>query len=58
MHSEICPVCGGTGIYKEYQNYSSWTYMAKTCHGCSGRGWITVPYSKSLYSNFNGGCRK
>lgn len=43
MHSEVCPLCGGTGLYKEYQNYSSITYLSKTCHGCKGKGWISVP---------------
>ena len=27
----ICPVCGGKGKYK-----------GKICHGCNGRGWVTI----------------
>lgn len=30
-HSEICPVCKGKGKVKD-----------KNCHGCFGRGWVTV----------------
>jgi len=31
MHSERCPVCKGKGKVE-----------AKQCHGCGGKGWITV----------------
>jgi len=31
MHSEICPVCSGTGKYNGAQ-----------CHGCDGDGWVEV----------------
>ena len=31
MHAEKCPVCEGSGEYKE-----------KECHGCNGKGWIEV----------------
>ena len=45
-HSEKCPVCNGTGLVGEsYPNYGSSTggfYTQKTCHGCHGKGWITV----------------
>lgn len=30
-HAERCPVCNGSGKYEE-----------KECHGCNGKGWITV----------------
>jgi len=30
-HSELCPVCKGTGKVDE-----------KRCHGCNGLGWVTV----------------
>ena len=30
-HSDICPVCESSGKYKR-----------KECHGCDGKGWITV----------------
>lgn len=36
--AEICPVCKGAGKYKEYSNYSSYTYIKKTCHGCNCKG--------------------
>lgn len=39
-HSEICPVCKGTGIYKEYYDYVNTTgaFSQRTCHGCLGKG--------------------
>jgi hypothetical protein len=47
-HSEICPVCGGKGTVP-MNNPSGWTPVTtsgeppqKTCHGCSGRGWVEV----------------
>lgn len=30
-HAEICPVCSGSGKYKNMK-----------CHGCDGRGWVKV----------------
>ena len=46
-HTEICPVCKGTGIYKHYRDYFEMTsgicYLEQTCHGCGGKGWIVVP---------------
>jgi len=45
-HSEICPVCCGSG-----------RYLDKLCHGCGGKGWIEVsddcypyyPYPYPIY---------
>ena len=44
QHAEVCPVCKGTGKYKDYTNcnYSATIYVEKTCHGCAGKGWVTV----------------
>lgn len=50
-HSEICPVCKGTGKIREYNssfspfgfNYNSgFNFAEKVCHGCQGKGWVTV----------------
>jgi hypothetical protein len=30
-HSELCPVCKGSGVFD-----------GRTCHGCGGSGWVTV----------------
>jgi hypothetical protein len=30
-HAEKCPVCEGSGKYEKAQ-----------CHGCEGKGWVTV----------------
>ena len=32
MHSEICPVCKGSGVSKERPE----------CNGCEGMGWVEV----------------
>jgi len=31
MKAVICPVCEGSGKYKD-----------KKCHGCDGKGWVSV----------------
>lgn len=43
-HAEICPVCKGSGKYKEYLDYVTTTqaYTEKICHGCHGNGWVEV----------------
>lgn len=45
-HAEKCPVCGGTGTYvQKYQPAHSTTTITlqrSTCHGCGGKGWVTV----------------
>ena len=43
-HAEICPVCKGTGKYQEnpFPPNSSTATMKQLCHGCGGRGWVTV----------------
>ncbi len=59
-HSEICPVCGGTGIFKcvQYEQLNApypfvtspiKSYTERTCHGCQGKGWITVPDTNDIY---------
>lgn len=70
-HAEVCPVCKGTGKVKEYDKHfspfgfnfsSSFSFTEKTCHGCLGKGWITVTdtsdilkydYSKRSTMNIN-----
>lgn len=39
-HAEICPVCNGTGRYREVWNYTSVVYTERQCHGCNGKGWV------------------
>lgn len=45
-HAEVCPVCNGSGKYKEYSYFreqtTSQNYIEKVCHGCQGKGWISV----------------
>lgn len=40
MKAVLCPVCNGGGTIP-----TSGTAVApeKTCHGCDGKGWVTVP---------------
>ena len=43
-HSEKCPVCDGTGKYKK-----DWSDEEMSCHGCNGRGWITIKHEPIPY---------
>ena len=66
-HSEICPVCQGSGKYRKvidpngmgYKNTSvGLCSYETTCHGCNGKGWVVVDdneieYGKITYNNFN-----
>jgi len=36
-----CPVCGGKGVIQREGNTTGDT-GTKTCHGCNGRGWVSV----------------
>ena len=38
MKATKCPVCEGTGKYKE-----------KECHGCDGKGWVSVSGDYPIY---------
>jgi len=35
-HAELCPVCTGKGTLP------NGTTVPTTCHGCLGKGWVTV----------------
>lgn len=37
-----CPVCGGSGRVFDEILGSGNAGATKTCHGCDGKGWITV----------------
>lgn len=42
---KICPVCSGTGIYKNAQpTHISGISSGRICHGCNGKGWVTPEY--------------
>jgi len=46
MKAVLCPVCNGTGKYKERD------YHVQDCHGCEGFGWVEVeeyPYDYIPY---------
>ena len=38
-----CPICFGSGKVNN-PNYQVYTHEQpkKTCHGCGGKGWVTV----------------
>jgi len=45
MRVEICPICGGTGIYTKVvlcEERCCEEEVDTQCHGCTGRGWIQV----------------
>ena len=45
MHAELCPVCKGEGtviLEKE-------AAVRVPCHGCDGRGWVTVQDQSTRY---------
>ena len=66
-HSEICPVCQGSGRYRKvidpngmgYKNTSiGLCSYETTCHGCNGKGWVVVDnneveYGRVTYGGFN-----
>lgn len=45
MRAVKCPVCDGAGqLYTPAPTFSSSTSMIPSaCHGCAGKGWVTVP---------------
>ena len=55
--TSICPVCNGTGKYKEYVNYGTSTgaYSEHTCHGCNGKGWVEVQSQSTSVSDYSSG---
>lgn len=53
-HTELCPVCHGTGKYIEHhfargQSTGNFDYsFTRTCHGCGGKGWVVVYYTYGM----------
>jgi len=43
MKAVLCPVCNGRGKVPPEGHYTGTTDVWPTCHGCGGRGWVTVP---------------
>ena len=45
-HAQRCPICLGEGEIRENDVVCTMGPQLKTCHGCGGRGWITIqdPY--------------
>ena len=39
-----CPVCDGSGKIEKPVGYGGFavTFEVHTCHGCDGKGWVTV----------------
>ena len=40
--AEICPVCSGTGVYPKLDPDDKTQVTPNLCHGCQGKGWISV----------------
>jgi len=49
MHSEICPVCLGTGMINEDKSVPIGIGILVQCHGCLGSGWVVVPDDFEYY---------
>ena len=43
-HAEKCPVCYGKGVLSrdDYTTTTARIPRDQTCHGCNGKGWVTV----------------
>lgn len=43
MHAEQCPVCDGSGTITDIPDPSITSVsFPKPCHGCDGKGWVSV----------------
>ena len=47
MQAVTCPICLGCGV--EEIKDSKYTYYNKRCHGCEGKGWVSVPDEEGLF---------
>ena len=47
-YADICPVCKGGGRYREYMNYTNYSYIERQCHGCGGKGWVELGGKKDV----------
>lgn len=47
-YADICPVCKGGGMYREYRNYTNCVYIERQCHGCGGKGWVELGGKKDV----------
>ena len=47
-YADICPVCKGGGRYREYMNYTNYSYIERQCHGCNGKGWVELGGNKDV----------
>ena len=45
--AEICPVCSGTGVYPKPDPNNKTQAESRTCHGCQGKGWVSIEDSYS-----------
>lgn len=53
-HAEVCPVCKGTGKYRQYgEGLTSYTYFETVCHGCHGKGWVIITEQNTTYMGGN-----
>jgi hypothetical protein len=57
MRVDICPICGGTGIYTKVVPCEEGCCKEEVdtqCHGCTGRGWIQIDCKPG--DNYNDPC--
>ena len=49
MKAQLCPVCNGSGYYSKLPGpESNASCSVGTCHGCAGKGWVSVPECESV----------
>ena len=66
MGAELCPVCWGKGRLADGKGDRD-SAFAETCHGCGGKGWVTVqehrsmppfgsPFARKVFDGRNSSC--
>lgn len=49
MKAQLCPVCQGEGKLYDCSDTTDDSGNWHTCHGCDGKGWISLPEDYICY---------